>query len=146
MPTGATRLRFGTPEPPTIPIRDGGETNTCNNSVERKIRFSHLRQQGASSRDQGSEALSSRILIGGPCRPPQAQEGAVAGTHSPLPRRFCYFWTASNRIRGSKRGSSRSTSHGKGLFPTRNKSYISFWKGKQKEDKAKASNNKSGCQ
>jgi hypothetical protein len=65
IPTGVNRLRFGTPERPTIPIRNGGGTNTGNNSVEHPNRFAPFRQQGANSGDQGNEALSSGILRGG---------------------------------------------------------------------------------
>jgi hypothetical protein len=65
MPTGVTRLRLGTPEPPTLPIREGGGTNTSNNSVEHQNKFAPLRQQGANSGDIVSEDLTSKILIGG---------------------------------------------------------------------------------
>ena len=65
MPTGVTRVRFGAPEPPTIPIRDGGGTNTPNNFVEDQNRFAPLTQHGANSRDQSSEAFSSGNLRGG---------------------------------------------------------------------------------
>ena len=44
LPTGATRLRFGTPEPPTLPIREGGGTNTGNISVEHQNSCATLRQ------------------------------------------------------------------------------------------------------
>jgi septal ring factor EnvC (AmiA/AmiB activator) len=64
LPTGAIRLRFGTPEPPTLPIKEGIGTNT-GNSVEHQNRFAPLRQQGANSREQGSLNLSSSILRGG---------------------------------------------------------------------------------
>ena len=43
-PTGITRLRFGTPEPPTLPIREGGGSHTGNISVEHLNRFAPLRQ------------------------------------------------------------------------------------------------------
>ena len=63
--TGANRLRFGTPKPPTIPIRKKKGTNTGNVSVEHPNSFAPLRQQGANSGDQGSLNLSSGILKGG---------------------------------------------------------------------------------
>jgi hypothetical protein len=43
-PTGATRLRLGTPNPPKIPIRAGGGTSPDNrNSVEHQNKFAPLR-------------------------------------------------------------------------------------------------------
>jgi len=66
IPPVVTHLRFGTPEPPTIPLKDGGRTHARTNPVELQNRFAPLSQQGANSGDQGSEALSSGILRGGP--------------------------------------------------------------------------------
>jgi len=65
MPTGVTRLRFGPPEPPTLPIREGGGKNTSNNSVEHQNKFAPLRQQGADSGDRVNEDLTSGMLRGG---------------------------------------------------------------------------------
>ena len=65
IPTGANHLRFGTPKPPAIPIRNEGGTNTGNISVEQPKRFAPLRQQGANSGDQGNLNLNSGILRGG---------------------------------------------------------------------------------
>jgi hypothetical protein len=65
LPEGVTRLMFGTPEPPTLPIRPGGGTSTGNISVEHQNRFAPLRQQGATSGEQGSLNISSGILRGG---------------------------------------------------------------------------------
>jgi len=57
-PTTSTRLRFGTLEPPIIPIKSGGGTTPDNpNTVEHQNRFASLRQQGSESGDRGSEAL-----------------------------------------------------------------------------------------
>jgi len=66
LPTAPTRLSFGTPGPPTIPIKSGAGTTPNNpNIVEQTSRLAPFRQQGANSREQGSLNLSSRILRGG---------------------------------------------------------------------------------
>ena len=44
MPEGVTRLRFGTPDPPTLPIREGGGTRIGNISLEHQNMFAPLRQ------------------------------------------------------------------------------------------------------
>ncbi len=43
-PPALTHLRFGTSEPPTLPIRDGEGTNPGNNSVELQNKFAPLKQ------------------------------------------------------------------------------------------------------
>ena len=65
LPKGVTRLSFGTPDPPTLPIREGGGTNTGHISVEHQNRFAPLMQKGANSWEQSSLNLSSGILRGG---------------------------------------------------------------------------------
>jgi len=107
--TGATRLRFGTPEPPTLPISEGGGTNAGNITVEHQNMFAHLRQQGANSGEEGSLNLSSGILRGGSTSA-SSSRGSRGREPIPLNRRYCCSWTASNQKRVSKRGSSRSTS------------------------------------
>ena len=42
LPERVTRLRFGTPEPPTLPIRKGGGTSIGEISVEHQNRFAPL--------------------------------------------------------------------------------------------------------
>ena len=52
LPTGVTHLRFGTPEPPTIPIRVRGGTDLNNiNLVDHQNKIAPLRQQGIESGD-----------------------------------------------------------------------------------------------
>ena len=64
--TGVTRLRFGTPEPPTIPIRvHGGILSDKINTIDHQNMFAPLRQQGSESGEQISHAFSSGILRGG---------------------------------------------------------------------------------
>jgi hypothetical protein len=84
MPTSITRLRFGTPEPPIMSIRDGGGTNTGNNLVEYQKRFAPLKQHGANSRDQDSEALSSGILRGGSASAASSSRGSRGRDPIPL--------------------------------------------------------------
>ena len=63
MPTGVTRMRFGTPDPPTVPIKASGGTPLDNcNPVEHHNKFATLGQQGSESSDRGSEAIGSGIL------------------------------------------------------------------------------------
>ncbi len=51
IPPMVTHLRFGTPEPPTIPLRDGGGTHTRTILAKLQNRFAPLRRQGANSGD-----------------------------------------------------------------------------------------------
>jgi len=81
-----TRLRFGKPEPPTIPIRSGGGTTTDNpNTEEQQNRFAPLRQQGSESGVRGSLDLSSGILRGGASSVASSklEREQRQGTHSP---------------------------------------------------------------
>jgi hypothetical protein len=65
LPTGTTRIRFGTLGPPKVPIKASGGTTPDNlNSFEHQNKFAHLRQHGSESGDRGSETLSSGILRG----------------------------------------------------------------------------------
>ena len=65
-PTGGDRLRFGTSDPPTNPVRpSGGTTPDDINLFEHQNRFAPLRQQGSESGDQGSVDITSGILRGG---------------------------------------------------------------------------------
>jgi len=76
-PTVVTHLRFGTPEPLTIPLRARGGTTTNNNNTSKQHNmFAPLRQQGSESGYRGSEALRSGISEGGTHQLHQAREGA----------------------------------------------------------------------
>ena len=62
-PTAVIHLRFGTPDPPTIPHRARGGTVQGNiNTTYQQNRFTPLREHGSESRGRGSEATSARIL------------------------------------------------------------------------------------
>ena len=55
-----TRLRFGTPDPPVLPVRSGGDTSPANTNIEEyQNRFAPLRHQGSGSGDRGSLNLIS---------------------------------------------------------------------------------------
>jgi len=85
MPTSANRLRFSTPEPPTILFRVSGGTNTDNNLVEHQNMFAPLmHQQGANSGDEGNEALSSGIFRGGSASAASSSRGSRGRDPTPL--------------------------------------------------------------
>ena len=104
IPPVVTHLRFGTPDPPTIPIRDGGEISTGTIPIELHNRFAPLRQQGANLGEQDSLNLSSEILRGGSTSNASSSRGSRGRDPIPLTPEISYYWTASNRIRGSKHG------------------------------------------
>jgi len=84
-PPTPTRMRFGTPEPPTIPIKSGGGT-TLDNTIteEQQNRFAPLRQQGSGSGDRGSLDLSSGILRGGTSSASSSSKGSRGREPIPL--------------------------------------------------------------
>ena len=83
-PSVVTHLRFGTPEPPTIPPRDGGGTHTGTNPVELQNKLAPLKQQGASSGDQGNLNLNSGILKGGSVSTASSSRGSRGRDPIPL--------------------------------------------------------------
>jgi hypothetical protein len=121
MLTGVTRLRLGTPEPTTLPIKEGGGTNTGNISVEHSNKFAALRQQGANSGEQGSPNLSSGILRGGSTSA-SSSRGSRGREPIPLTPEILQL-LGRLEPRGSKRGSSRSISQVRGPSPPRSRSY-----------------------
>ena len=85
MPTGVTRLRFETPDPPTVPIgASGGTTPDNRNLFEHQNRFAPLRQHGSESSEQGSEALSSGMLRGGSASVASSSRGRRGREPTPL--------------------------------------------------------------
>ena len=57
-PPVITYIRFGTPDPPTIPIKARGGTEPDNHTnVEHQNRFAPLRHQGSESCDQASDRV-----------------------------------------------------------------------------------------
>ena len=83
-PPVVTHLRFGTPKPPTLPIRNGGGKSTGNNSVELENRFSPLRHQGANSGDRVNEDLTSGIIKGGSTSATSSSRGSRGMDPIPL--------------------------------------------------------------
>ena len=78
-------MRFGTPQPPTIPIRASGGTSSDNrNPFEHQNKFAPLMLQGRESGDQGSEALSSGILRGGFASVVSSSRGSRGKEPTPL--------------------------------------------------------------
>jgi hypothetical protein len=66
LPSAPTRLRIGTLEPPTIPVRSGGGAASANPNIEEhQNRFAPLRHKGSGSGERGTLDLSSGILRGG---------------------------------------------------------------------------------
>jgi len=85
LPIGGTRLRFGTPEPPTIPNRVGGGTTPYNpNLFEHQNRYAPLKQHGSESGDQGSVDLTSGILRGGSASVASSSRGSRGREPIPL--------------------------------------------------------------
>jgi len=84
IPPVVTHLRFGTSDPPTIPISDGGGISTGTTPVELHIRFAPLRQQGANSGEQGILNLSSGILRGGSSSTASSSRGSRGRNPIPL--------------------------------------------------------------
>ena len=84
-PPAPTRLRFGTPEPPTIPVRSGGGTTPANpKTEEQQNRFAPLRQQGSGSGERGSLDLSSGILRRGTSSTTSSSKGSKGREPIPL--------------------------------------------------------------
>jgi hypothetical protein len=66
LPTGPTHLRFGTPSPPTVPLRARGGTVSDNiYPAKHQNRYASLRQHGNESIERVSKKLTTRILRGG---------------------------------------------------------------------------------
>ena len=85
MLTGCTRLRFGTPDPPTVPIKAIGGTSLDNrNPFEHQNMYATLMQHGSESGDQGSEALNSGIIRGGSASVASSSRGSRGRELSPL--------------------------------------------------------------
>jgi hypothetical protein len=84
-PTVVTHLRFGTPDPPTNPIKARGGTELDNHTnVEHRNMFAPLSQQSSESYDQGSEALSLGIFRGGTASGTSSSRGSRGRDPIPL--------------------------------------------------------------
>ena len=132
-PTGATRLRFGTPDPPTISIKSSGGTKPDNRSrVEYQNMFAPLRQQGIESSDQGSEAFSSRILKGGSASVASSSRGSRGREPIPLAPEILLLL---DRLEVDKGKQARLlTKHltCQRTLPCTSRSYKYGWKGRQR--------------
>ena len=91
-PPIVTHLRFGTPDPPPIPIRArGGTERDKHTNVEHHNRFAPLRHQGSESSGQESEALSSAILRGGTASGASSSRGIRGRDPIPLTPRILFL-------------------------------------------------------